>query len=87
MYSLKGIMDKLFIFAETQRQAMDYARKNKFRPGYFDVLPRPDSLRAYKRPVSVLLVGRVERRDDYEDLMRILEEVEARVNRIAVSLD
>ena len=77
---------KLFLFAETQKQAMDYARKNKFNMGTFDVLSRVDGLRAYDPPINVLLIGRVEKRADYEDLIAILTEVKAQVNRIAVSV-
>lgn len=77
---------KLFLFAETQKQALDYARKNKFGMGTFDVLSRVDGLLAYEPPINVLLIGRVERRTDYEDLQAILLEVKATVNRISVSV-
>lgn len=77
----------LFIFAETDQQAIEYARKNKFRPGTFHVLSRVDAMRRFKftSPPQALLVGRVERRHDYEDLMATLQEFHTVVNRIALS--
>jgi len=77
---------KIFLFAETQQQALEYAKKNKFQPGKFEVLSRPSGLRAYEQPISAILIGRVERRMDYDILLEVLKEVNAEVRRIAVAV-
>lgn len=80
-------MSMLFIFGENDSAGVEYARKNGFQPGRFQVLSRADAMKKFPvgEKTQVLLVGKVERRHDYEDLIRILNEIGAVVNRVAVA--
>lgn len=77
-------MSKLFVFAESGPLGIAYCRRNNFKIGTFEVLSKPMQLRAYPKPHNVLLVGNVSKREDYEDLLEVLEELNAKVERLAV---